>query len=71
MQIPTYTPAECETPVPLVVYRTGKIPYIRPTGFDTYRELKSLRGVFNHKIDNKHQVLWSSIDVVRFAVGGP
>ena len=69
MQIPTYTAAEYETPVQLV-YRTGKISFIRPTGFDTYRELKSPRGVFIHKINN-NWVLWSSIDVVRFRVGGP
>jgi hypothetical protein len=34
-------------PPPKLVYRTGKAPWIKPTGPEAYRELKMLRGVFD------------------------
>ncbi|KAG6876994.1 hypothetical protein C0992_011143 [Termitomyces sp. T32_za158] len=64
---------------PMLLYRTGKIPWTMPTGPEAYRELSEMRGVFGHRINDvwktlghegelldQQKVLWSSIDVVRF-----
>jgi hypothetical protein len=68
---------------PRLVYRssTETIPWRMPTGPEAYRELKELRPVFGHRINDvwttnlgpkirqlldSQGVLWTSIDVVRF-----
>lgn len=65
---------------PQLVYRTGTTPWKRPTGFEAYCQRKELRPVFGHKINgvwkdlgpkvcqllDSKEVLWTSIDVVRF-----
>ncbi|KAG8829774.1 hypothetical protein FRC17_006078 [Serendipita sp. 399] len=69
---------------PKLVYRTGKRPWVKPTGPEAYRQLKQLRPVFGHKLNDvskevgpkihgildSHSVSWISIDVVRFLKGG-
>jgi hypothetical protein len=42
---------------PMLVYRTGKTPWIKPTGPEAYRELKKLCGVFGHKINDVWKTL--------------
>jgi hypothetical protein len=42
---------------PKLVYRTGKTPWIKPTGPEAYRELKKLCGVFGHKIKD----VWNTL----------
>ena len=72
-----------ETP-PKLVYRTGKDPWVEPTGPEAYRRLGQLRGVFGHKLNDNWKdlgpkvrdlldsqgVLFTSIDVVRFIRDG-
>lgn len=67
---------------PILVYRTGSTPWEEPEGPEAYRELKELRPVFGHKLGtvwtevapqvisylDAASVLWTSIDVVRFAM---
>lgn len=71
---------------PKLVYRTGsaKAPWVKPTGLESYRKLKQVRGVFGHKLNvvwkdvgprvrdllNAQRVAWTSIDVVRFITDG-
>ncbi|KAF8260461.1 hypothetical protein EI94DRAFT_1610857 [Lactarius quietus] len=71
---------------PKLVYRTGslKTPWIKPTGLESYRKLKQVRGVFGHRINdvwedvgpqfrdllNTQGVAWTSIDVARFITDG-
>lgn len=69
---------------PKLVFRTGTTPWVDPTGPEEYPELKELKPVFGHKIatvwknlGNKvyHyldllKIMWTSIDVVRFAKVG-
>ncbi|KAG8809579.1 hypothetical protein FRC17_003377 [Serendipita sp. 399] len=66
------------------VYRTGKRPWVKSTGPETYRQLKELRPVFGHKLNDaskemgpkihgildSHSVSWTSIDVARFLKDG-
>jgi hypothetical protein len=42
---------------PKLVYRTGKTPWRQPTGPEAYRELKELRAVFGHKINDVWETL--------------
>jgi hypothetical protein len=42
---------------PKLVYRTGKTPWIKPSGPEAYRELKELCGVFDHKINDVWRTL--------------
>ena len=42
---------------PRLVYRTGKIPFTRPTGPEAYRVTKKLRGVFGHRINDVWKTL--------------
>jgi hypothetical protein len=42
---------------PTLVYHTGKTPWTEPTGPEAYRELKELRGVFGHKINE----VWNTL----------
>lgn len=65
---------------PKLVYRTSKDPFIRPKGPEAYRRLKVLCPVYNHRLGDKwgsigpkirdlldkQQVVFSTIDVVRF-----
>ncbi|KAG8729944.1 hypothetical protein FRC10_003284 [Ceratobasidium sp. 414] len=71
---------------PKLVYRTGnsKMPWVKPTGLESYRKLKQARGVFGHKLNliwdavgplvrdllNARKVAWTSIDVARFITDG-
>ena len=71
---------------PKLIYRTGssKMPWVKPTGLESYRKLKQARGVFGHKLNfvwkdvgplvrnllNTQKVTWTSIDVVRFITDG-
>ncbi|KAF8165138.1 hypothetical protein B0H34DRAFT_780108 [Crassisporium funariophilum] len=60
---------------PKLVYRTGgeKTPWVMPKGQEAYRRLKQARGVFGHKLNalwNDDNVVWTSIDVVRFVTDG-
>lgn len=65
---------------PTLLYRTGTIPWTKPTGPEAYRVLKELCPVFGHKLNiiwkdvgpkvcqilDSRGVPWTSIDVVRF-----
>ena len=67
--------------IPRLVYRTGTTPWKQGTGFYAYHVLKELRPVFGHKLNtvwkdlgpkvcdilDSVEILWTSIDVVRFA----
>lgn len=69
---------------PVLVYRTGKTPWKRPTGPEAYRVLKEVKPVFDHEIVtiwndlgpkiwrclDSARVIWTSVDVVRFAIVG-
>ncbi|KAL5531494.1 hypothetical protein ACEPAG_4371 [Sanghuangporus baumii] len=71
---------------PKLVYRTrsSKMPWVKPTGLESYRKLKQARGVFGHKLNliwkavgplvrdllNAQRVAWTSIDVARFVTDG-
>lgn len=69
---------------PRLVYRTSTTPWEMPTGLEAYRRLKELRPVFHHKINDaweklgpnvlqllgNGELLWTSIDIVRFKVVG-
>ncbi|KAI0672614.1 hypothetical protein C8Q78DRAFT_1020432 [Trametes maxima] len=69
---------------PRLIYRTGK-PWVPPSGPEAQRRTKELRPVFNHSIVGlwsnglafevvalmeKHKIIFTSIDVVRFLTVG-
>lgn len=67
---------------PKLVYRSGAVPWKRPMGPEAYTVRKELKPVFDHKIVavwkvagpkiiaclDEARVLWTSVDVVRFAI---
>jgi len=69
---------------PMLIYRTGPMPWTKHTGLEAYRELRELRPVFGHKLNTVWKdvgpkvrdfldsvgVLWTTIDVVRFVKVG-
>ena len=69
---------------PILVYRSSTTPWKRPTGPEAYLERKELKPVFNQKLVNiwhvlgpkvcdcldSKQVMWTSVDIVRFAKVG-
>ncbi|KAI0927764.1 hypothetical protein AcW1_005200 [Taiwanofungus camphoratus] len=71
---------------PKLVYRTGLLttPWVKPKGLEAYRQLKQVRGVYGHRINdvwedlgpqvrdllNVQRIRWSSIDVARFVTDG-
>ena len=48
---------------PKLVYRTDKTPWVKPTGPEAYRELKKLRRVFGHKINDVCAILLYSVQL--------
>ncbi len=71
---------------PKLVFHTGlsTTPWVKPKGLEAYRELKQVRDVFGHKLNdvwedvgpqvrdllNVQQISWTSVDVARFITDG-